>query len=157
MMWEKYKPYAGFSVLALAVGALAGLLTRGEMEVFAALNQPPLSPPGWLFPVVWTVLYLLMGISMGLIWRQGSGFQRRRVLELWCVQLGMNFLWTLLFFNWQLRLTAFFWLLALLAVVAWMVAKMEPIDRTAAKLQIPYLVWLLFAGYLNFGVYLLNR
>ena len=70
---------------------------------------------------------------------------------------ALNFLWTLLFFNLQLRLTAFFWLLALLGVVGWMVSQMERVDRTAAGLQIPYLIWLVFAGYLNFGVYLLNR
>lgn len=157
MMWEKIRPYVGFSALALGVGALAGFLTSGEMESFAALNQPPLSPPGWLFPVVWTALYLLMGLSMGLVWRSDSGYHRRRVLRLWCVQLGMNFLWTLVFFNLQLRLFAFFWLLGLLAVVGWMVTEMEQAQKTAARLQIPYLLWLLFAGYLNLGVYLLNR
>lgn len=156
-MWEKYKPYAGFSALALGVGALAGFLTSGEMEAFAALNQPPLSPPGWLFPVVWTALYLLMGLSMGLVWRSDAGYHRRRVLRLWCLQLGMNFLWTLLFFNLRLRMFAFFWLLGLLAVVGWMTAEMEQAEKTAARLQIPYLLWLVFAGYLNLGVYLLNR
>ena len=156
-MWEKIRPYAGFSALALCVGALTGILTSGEMEAFSALNQPPLSPPGWLFPVAWTVLYLLMGLSMGLVWRSDAGYHRRRVLRLWCVQLGMNFLWTLLFFNLQLRLFAFFWLLGLLAIVGWMTAEMEQAQKTAARLQIPYLLWLVFAGYLNLGVYLLNR
>ena len=156
-MWEKIRPYVGFSALALGVGALAGFLTSGEMESFAALNQPPLSPPGWLFPVAWTALYLLMGLSMGLVWRSDAGYHRRRVLRLWCVQLGMNFLWTLLFFNLQLRLFAFFWLLGLLAIVGWMTAEMEQAQKTAARLQIPYLLWLVFAGYLNLGVFLLNR
>lgn len=156
-MWEKIRPYLGFSALALAVGGLSAALTQGEMESFAALRQPPLSPPGWLFPVAWTILYLLMGIGMGVVWRGSSGNVRRRAVTLWGVQLGVNFLWPLLFFLWKARLLALFWLILLLVLVARMASEFEKTSVTAARLQIPYLLWLLFAGYLNLGVYLLNR
>ena len=156
-MWERIRPYLGFSALALAVGGLAAALTQGEMEAFAALRQPPLSPPGWLFPAAWTILYLLMGIGMGMVWRGSRGDDRRRAATLWGVQLGVNFLWPLLFFLWKARLFAFFWLVLLLVLVARMASEFEKTSVAAARLQIPYLLWLLFAGYLNLGVYLLNR
>lgn len=157
MMWTKIRPYFGFSAIALAVGGLSALLTRGEMEAFSALRQPPLSPPGWVFPVVWTILYLLMGVGMGLVWRMSEGDERRRAVTLWSAQLLVNFVWPLLFFVWKIRLFAFFWLVLLLVLVGKMVSEFEKHSPLAAKLQIPYLLWLIFAGYLNLGVYFLNR
>lgn len=156
-MWAKIRPYLGFSAAALAVGGLSAVLTQGEMEAFSALRQPPLSPPGWVFPAAWTILYLLMGVGMGLVWRMSEGEDRRRAVTLWSVQLGANFLWPLLFFVWKARLLSFFWLLLLLVLVGKMVSEFEAHSALAAKLQIPYLLWLVFAGYLNLGVYFLNR
>lgn len=156
-MWTKIRPYVGFSALALLVGGLSSMITQGQMEAFSALRQPPLSPPGWVFPVAWTILYLLMGVGMAIVWRKSDGERRRRAVTIWGVQLAANFLWPLLFFLWQLRLLSLVWLAVLLILVANMTSEFEKTSITAARLQIPYLLWLLFAAYLNLGVWILNR
>ena len=156
-MWTKIRPYVGFSALALLVGGLSSVITQGEMEAFSALRQPPLSPPGWVFPVAWTILYLLMGIGMAIVWRKSDGERRRRAITIWSVQLAANFLWPLLFFLWQLRLLSLVWLAVLLILVANMTSEFEKTSVNAARMQIPYLLWLLFAAYLNLGVWILNR
>ena len=156
-MWTKIRPYVGFSALALLVGGLSSVITQGEMEAFSALRQPPLSTPGWVFPVAWTILYLLMGIGMAIVWRETSGRERRRATEAWALQLAVNFFWTILFFRLEARLLAFFWLVLLLVLAARMARIFEQHSRLAAQLQLPYLAWLAFAGYLNFAVWLLNR
>ena len=156
-MWTKIRPYVGFSALALLVGGLSSMITQGQMEAFSALRQPPLSPPGWVFPVAWTILYLLMGVGMAIVWRKSDGERRRRAVTLWGVQLAANFLWPLLFFLWQLRLLSLVWLVVLLILVANMTSEFEKTSVPAARLQIPYLLWLLFAAYLNLGVWILNR
>ena len=156
-MWTKIRPYVGFSALALLVGGLSSMITQGQMEAFSALRQPPLSPPGWVFPVAWTILYLLMGIGMAIVWRKSDGGIRRRAVIIWGVQLAANFLWPLLFFLWQLRLLSLVWLVVLLILVANMTSEFEKTSVTAARMQIPYLLWLLFAAYLNLGVWILNR
>ena len=156
-MWTKIRPYVGFSALALLVGGLSSVITQGQMEAFSALRQPPLSPPGWVFPVAWTILYLLMGVGLAIVWRKSDGERRRRAVTIWSVQLAANFLWPLLFFLWQLRLLSLIWLVVLLILVANMTSEFEKTSVTAARLQIPYLLWLLFAAYLNLGVWILNR
>lgn len=156
-MWTKIRPYVGFSALALLAGGLSSVITQGQMEAFSALRQPPLSPPGWVFPVAWTILYLLMGVGMAIVWRKSDGERRRRAVTIWSVQLAANFLWPLLFFLWQLRLLSLAWLVVLLILVANMTSEFEKTSVTAARLQIPYLLWLLFAAYLNLGVWILNR
>ena len=156
-MWTKIRPYVVFSALALLVGGLSSVITQGQMEAFSALRQPPLSPPGWVFPVAWTILYLLMGVGLAIVWRKSDGERRRRAVTIWSVQLAANFLWPLLFFLWQLRLLSLIWLVVLLILVANMTSEFEKTSVTAARLQIPYLLWLLFAAYLNLGVWILNR
>ena len=156
-MWTKIRPHVGFSSLALLVGGLSSMITQGQMEAFSALRQPPLSPPGWVFPVEWTILYLLMGIGMAIVWRESDGERRRRAVTIWSVQLAANFLWPLLFFLWQLRLLSLVWPAVLLILVANMTSEFEKTSVTAARMQIPYLLWLLFAAYLNLGVWILNR
>lgn len=156
-MWTKIRPYVGFSALALLAGGLSSVITQGQMDAFSALRQPPLSPPGWVFPVAWTILYLLMGVGMAIVWRKSDGERRRRAVTIWSVQLAANFLWPLLFFLWQLRLLSLVWLVVLLILVANMTSEFEKTSVTAARLQIPYLLWLLFAAYLNLGVWILNR
>ena len=156
-MWTKIRPYVVFSALALLVGGLSSIITQGQMEAFSALRQPPLSPPGWVFPVAWTILYLLMGVGMAIVWRKSDGERRRRAVTIWGVQLAVNFIWPLLFFLWQLRLLSLIWLVVLLILVANMTSEFEKTSVTAARLQIPYLLWLLFAAYLNLGVWILNR
>lgn len=143
-------------LISIGVGALAGLLTRGGMESYYALRQPPLSPPGWLFPIVWTILYILMGISAYLIYRSNSPY-RMVALKIYAVQLAVNFFWSIIFFNMEMYLFSFLWLLLLLVLIILMIRIFSKINKTAACLQIPYLIWVIFAGYLNLGIYLLNR
>lgn len=143
--------------LSEAVGLLAGLLTRNSMDFYAqTIQRPPLSPPGWLFPVVWTVLYALMGIGAARIWLAEPSPQRSRGLNLFVTQLVVNFFWPLIFFNAQAFGFALVWLLLLWVLVAWMIVTFYQVDRLAAVLQIPYLIWQTFAAYLNWGVWQLN-
>lgn len=140
--------------IPLAVGGLAALLSGG-MGNYKVLNQPPLSPPGWVFPVVWTILYLLMGEASYRIWVSDSP-QSKRALTAYGVQLFLNFLWPLVFFGGQMYLTAFLILLALWVAIFITMQMFSKIDETAGDLLIPYLLWVTFAGYLNLGVFLLN-
>ncbi len=140
--------------IPLAVGGLASLLSGG-MGNYRVLNQPPLSPPAWVFPVVWTILYLLMGEASYRIWVSGSP-QTKRALTAYGVQLFLNFLWPLVFFGGQMYLTAFLLLLALWVAIFITIRMFSKIDETAGDLLIPYLLWVTFAGYLNLGVFLLN-
>ncbi len=144
-------------ILAEAVGALSGWLTREGMKAFTdAIAQPPLSPPPLLFPIVWTILYGLMGFGSARIWLNPPSTQRSRALNLYAAQLIFNFFWSLIFFNAQAFGFAFFWLLALWLLVLLMILAFHEIDPLAAKLQLPYLIWLTFAAYLNLGVWYLN-
>ena len=145
-------------LIPLAVGGLAAWLTMDSMAQFAALAQPPLSPPGWVFPVVWTILYLLMGWASFLVWKSGAPqAAKRRALGLYGAQLAVNFVWPLLFFRAGLYGFALIWLVILLVLVAETMLAFGRIDRRAAWLLAPYLLWLLFAAYLNAGVWMLNR
>ncbi len=155
-MRSKFKVYSISILIALAVGALSALLTRDSMERFGELLKPPLSPPGGLFPIVWSVLFVLMGISAAIVFLSNSP-HRNKALKIYALQLVVNFFWSIIFFNLEARLFAFFWLLLLLALVLWMFILFRKISPTAAYLQNPYILWLLFAAYLNAGIYLLNR
>ena len=157
MMKIQMKPLLICLAIPLLVGGLAALLTYRAMDAFSALNQPPLSPPGWLFPVVWTLLYLLMGLGCYMI-RQANPdpIHKKRAFIWYGVQLGLNFLWPLAFFLLGWHLPAFFLLLAIWADASYMAIQFHRIDKTAGLIQIPYLAWLVFAAYLNLGIYLLN-
>lgn len=144
--------------IPLGVGGLAALITRNSMETFEQLNKPPLSPPGWLFPVVWTILYLLMGLASYLVLVSDSGRRQiRSALQVYGWQLGANFIWPLLFFSAQAYLPAFLWLVLLWVLIAVTLYRFARIRPTAGWLLVPYLLWVTFAGYLNLGIYLLNR
>ena len=157
-MKRNWKPYLFWILLAEAVGGLSGWLTREGTKIYQqCIVQPPLSPPGWVFPVVWTILYALMGISAGRIHLAPSSKERSRGLNLFIAQLVVNFFWSPIFFNLQAFGLAFFWLLMLWGLVLWMIFTFRKVDSTAAKLQIPYLLWLTFAAWLNLGVWYLNR
>lgn len=145
--------------ISLGVGILSALLTRGNMNIYEELNTPPLSPPSFLFPVVWTVLYVLMGISAAMVYntRTSPLARRKEALTLYYVSLFFNFFWSIIFFNIRAFLFAFVWLLVLLALIILTIVKYYKINKTAAYLQIPYAVWVTFAGYLNFGIWLLNK
>lgn len=142
--------------IPLAVGGLAALLSGG-MESYKVVNQPPLSPPGWVFPVVWTVLYLLMGeASYRVLTANADPDQIKKALTAYGVQLFLNFLWPLVFFGGQMYLAAFFILIALWVGIFITMRRFSKINETAGDLLIPYLLWVTFAGYLNLGVFLLN-
>ena len=144
--------------IPLIVGLLSALLTSNSMEVFGLLDKPPLAPPAWLFPVVWTILYTLMGISSYLILTSGAGKEEvEGAIRLYAYQLIVNFLWSTIFFNLGWYLFAFFWLVLLWVLVLLMILRFKDINRLAAYLNIPYLIWLTFAAYLNFAIWLLNR
>jgi tryptophan-rich sensory protein len=128
------------------------------MKDFEALNQPPLSPPGWLFPVVWTILFILMGVSNYLVETSDvSNEEKSNAILIYNYQLIVNFLWPIFFFNFGWYLFAFIWLLLLWILVFVMIRKFHNISELAAYLNIPYLIWLTFAAYLNIGVWWLNR
>ena len=139
-MWAKYKPYILSVAIALAVGGLSAFLIRDNITLYHMINKPAFSPPAFLFPIVWTILYVLMGISSARIW----------------LQLILNFFWPIIFFNMQTFLFAFIWLVVLWASVLKMIFKFSVLDKIAAYLNVSYLLWLTFAGYLNFMIYLLN-
>ena len=140
--------------IPLGVGGLAALLTGGGMGDYASFNQPPLSPPGWLFPVVWSILYLLMGYASYRV--ATSGQDVKKTLRLYGTQLAVNFLWPLVFFGLQWYWAAFFVLLALWVLIFLTWREFSKVDEIAGNLLLPYLIWVTFAGYLNFGVALLN-
>ncbi|MDO4983389.1 MAG: TspO/MBR family protein [Eubacteriales bacterium] len=143
--------------IPLAVGALSALLTKDGMERFETLLKPPLSPPGWLFPIVWTALFILMGIACYKVWTSGaSSIRRERALTLYGIQLAMNFMWSIIFFTMRMYLPAFIWLLVMLSFIVAAAVLFRYIDKKAGNLMIPYIVWCCYAAYLNFGVYLLN-
>lgn len=140
--------------IPLAVGSLSALLTRNSMETFASINKPALSPPGWLFPVVWTILYILMGIASYLVLT--SGKPNTAALTVYGIQLVFNFFWSIIFFNLELYLFAFIWLVLLWLLILITTLLFYQISKPAGYLMLPYLLWLTFAGYLNFSIYLLN-
>ena len=155
MKRSAWKSYLIFLLIPLAVGGGAFLLTRDAMAGYELLRRPPLAPPGWLFSVVWPLLYLLMGLSAAIIFRSGSSL-RGKVLFLWGLQLFVNFWWPIFFFAWEQRLLALFWLGLLVLLSAKMLASFRRIRPLAGRMNIPYLLWLLFAFYLNLSVWLLN-
>lgn len=156
-MRSNWKWAAVFVSVPLIVGALAGLLTMGSMDSFSALNQPPLSPPGWLFPVVWTILYTLMGIASYLTaTSRGSSEDIKSALKFYSLQLVFNFLWSILFFNLEKYLLAFIWLIVLWVLIIITTVKFYRLRPVAAYLMIPYIIWVTFAAYLNLGIVLLN-
>ena len=153
------KSYITFILISLGVGVLSALLTRGNMDLYNQIVRPPLSPPSILFPIVWTILYILMGISAAMVWNDRDINPRAAAsgLRLFALQLGVNFLWSLIFFNLRAFLFAFIWLLLLWLLIVLMISRFNIISITAGKLQLPYLIWVTFAGYLNLAIYLLNR
>jgi len=152
----KWKPLIISLVLSLGVGALSGFLTSGSMDVYKSLTQPPLSPPAIVFPIVWTILFLLMGISAYLIYNENA-YDSGKALILYGVQLLVNFLWPIFFFNMQLYWFSFLWILFLWVLIILMIKEFYKINKTAAYLQIPYLLWVTFAAYLNLAIALLNK
>ena len=158
-MKQKVKTYIISISIPLAIGIISALLTRENMNIYEEVVTHPLSPPSFLFPVVWSVLYVLMGISAGLIYTDNITLKRQkdRAIYTYAASLFVNFFWSIIFFNMRAFLFAFIWLLLLLFLIISTITQYKKINQTAAYLQIPYAVWVAFAGYLNFGIWFLNR
>lgn len=143
-------------LIPLGIGFISGLISMGGIKNFNSLIKPFLSPPGFIFPIVWTILYILMGISSYLIYNENDYYSSFS-LKIYALNLFVNFLWSPLFFGLGLRLFSFIWIVVLDIVVSYMIYNFYKVNKKAAYLQIPYLVWCIYATYLNLAFYLLNR
>lgn len=151
-----YKELICNLLIVYAVAGLSAFLTMNSMKDYVALNRPPLSPPGFLFPIVWSILFTLMGISAYLVFQS---LQNRNdfPFTIYALQLIFNFFWPIIFFNSNRYLFALIWLVVLWFLILLMIIAFYKHNKVAAYLQIPYLIWVTFAAYLNAGIWLLNR
>ncbi len=158
-MKNNIKIYIIAILIPLIIGGLSALITGNNMDIYGELITPPLAPPSILFPIVWSILYVLMGISSAMIYNSKfePQWKKRSALYTYAISLFVNFFWSIIFFNMRAFLFAFIWLLLLLYLVIKTIMKYSKINLTAAYLQIPYALWVAFAGYLNFGIWYLNR
>ena len=142
-----------YSLLPVVGGAIVGLIISGYMN-YGDMVKPPLSPPSYIFPIVWTILYILMGISYFIATKDNEN--DKELNQIYILQLLVNFFWPIIFFVLKMYFTAFFWIILLLILVIIMIKELLKINKISGYLQIPYLMWLLFATYLNIGIFLLN-
>ena len=154
-MLKKYMPYLISVFISLGTGGFSALLTKNNMDLYSEINRPALSPPSRLFPVVWTILFVLMGIAAALVW-WSNGKKIDPSLIVYGFQLVFNFCWSIIFFNFRAFLPALIWLLGLLVLIGITGIKFYRINKTAGLLFIPYFLWVTFAGYLNFMIWRLN-
>ena len=154
---NKTKVYGISIAISLVIGGLSALFTMMGMENYRLADKPALTPPEIVFPIVWTILYLLMGISAARVWIASEDKGSNGGLMLNAIQLVVNFFWSIIFFTLQAYGFAFFWLLFLWLLVLLMIISFSKTDKLAAYLQVPYLLWLTFAAYLNFMVWMLNK
>lgn len=154
---KKWKIYTFWILLSLVVGVFSGLLSGPGMEDFReTVVQPAWAPPAIVFPIVWTLLYVLMGIGAAKIWMAGPSQMRSQGLNLFVAQLVVNFFWSLIFFDARCFSLAFLWILLLWGLIFWMIITYQKVEPKAAWLQVPYLLWLTFAGVLCGVIWLLN-
>lgn len=151
---SKLKIYGKSILIPVVLGGIVGLLISGSID-YNSLQKPVLAPPSILFPIIWTILYILMGVSYGIL--KSNELVDSEINLIYYGQLIVNLLWPIFFFTFKWRLFAFIWILLLVFLVAFMIIKFYDKNKLSAILQIPYLLWTLFATYLNFFVYLLNR
>ena len=156
MLWKKFKPYIYMIILTEAVGALAGFFTRDGMKLFENVPKSALTPPNTVFPVVWGILYLLMAVGAARIIKSPKSENRTAAQGIFAIQLVVNFFWSLFFFNLRAYGFSFVWLLILWALIIVMIYRFSLVDKKAAWLQVPYILWVTFAAYLNFAVWWLN-
>ncbi len=160
--WKRIKPYilpyAVAIAIPLTVGLVSAALTKDNMNIYEKLNTPPLAPPSILFPIVWTILYMLMGVSSAMIYidRDKNPEASKKGLIWYGVSLILNFSWSIIFFNLQAAFFALLVLIALLFTIIRTILEYRKVKPIAAYLQIPYAIWVAFAGYLNAGIWLLN-
>lgn len=144
-------------LIPLFVGLLSSSLTSENITILDQLKKPPLYPPGFLFPIVWTILYIFMGIASYLVLTSAGDYNDIiDALSAYLLQLGVNFFWPIFFFNLQAFFFSFLWLVLLWILIALTIYNFAQVSKTAAYLMIPYLVWVTFAGYLNLSIFLLN-
>ncbi len=153
-MLNKFKTYFKAILIPVLVGGIVGFLISGSID-YNSLEKPFLSPPSITFPIVWTILYILMGISYAIL--ESNSLVNSKINSIYYLQLFFNALWPIAFFLLKWRLFAFIWIIIPVVLIIIMIARFYEKQKTAAWLQVPYLLWTLFATYLNFGVYLLNR
>lgn len=152
-----FKKFLISIAIPLLVGGLSALITKGNMDIYSSITKPMISPPGWLFPIVWSILYTLIGISFYLVWNSSTEKAKKQsAFLLYFAQLFLNFIWSPIFFNNRQYLLAFVILIILWLTTLIMIIKFYEISNLAGILQIPYLIWLTFAAYLNIAIYLLN-
>lgn len=151
---SNFKTFFKAILIPLIVGGVVGFITSNFID-YNSLEQPPLAPPAILFPIVWTILYTLMGVSYGIL--DVNGLVDSSINTIYYLQLFVNALWPIAFFVLKWRFFAFLWILLLLVLIVIMIVRFYRKNKIAGLLQIPYLLWVAFATYLNFGVYLLNR
>ena len=151
---DKIKIYTKSILIPVLVGGVVGLMISSAID-YNSLQKPPLAPPSIVFPIVWTILYILMGISYGIL--KSKGLTDKKIDIIYYIQLGVNAIWSIIFFLLKWRLFAFIWILILDVLVILMIIKFYKKDKTAGLLQIPYLLWVLFASYLNLAIYILNK
>lgn len=155
-MRKNFGAYVVSVAAALGVGAASAAISGEGFKAYKTLRLPPFAPPSAAFPIVWTVLFILMGISAAAVYKSASN-KRFDALAVYAAQLAVNFFWSIIFFNFKAYLSAFIWLILLLVLIAVMIFRFRGINKTAAALQIPYLLWTAFAGYLTLSVYILNK
>ena len=154
---KRFKPYIIAVLIVEAVGAISSWLTKAGVDRYIeTVVKPPLTLPSFIFPIVWGILFALMGISVARIWLKPQSDDRTKSLIIFAVQLAVNVIWTLVFFNLQTFGIAFIIILLLLALILLMILSFSKLDKLAAKLQVPYFLWVLFAAYLNISIFLLN-
>ena len=151
---SNFKIYAKAILIPVVVGGIVGLIISSSID-YNSLKQPPLSPPSILFPIVWSILYILMGISYVIL--DSNLLVDSGINSIYYLQLFVNALWSIFFFVFKWRFFSFLWILLLLALVVIMIVRFYRKNKASGLLQIPYLLWILFATYLNLGVYLLNK
>ncbi|MBR3780954.1 MAG: tryptophan-rich sensory protein [Clostridia bacterium] len=158
-MKKEIKTYAISIVAALAVGGLSALFTAGNMDIYSRIVKPPLAPPSVLFPIVWTILYILMGVGAAMVYLQKDKNPQiaRNALVTYGISLFFNFFWSIIFFNMQAYLFAFVWIILLWISILATIIQYRKINPLAAVLQIPYLLWVTFAAYLNLAIFILNK
>lgn len=143
--------------IPLCVGGVSAYLTRNGMATYGTMNKPPLSPPAWVFSVAWTILYLMMGLASYYVIVEENANDKGMAIILYIAQLAMNFMWSIVFFNWGWYLFAFIWLMIMWLIVIVCAIRFYGINRLAGCLLIPYILWLTFAAYLNLGAYIINK
>lgn len=143
------------TIVTFIVGSFFSFFTMNNMDTFKELNKP-INVPGIIFPIVWSILYLLMSISLYIVLEKDNKDKQKAIIS-YIVQLIINSLWSLIFFGFEAYLFSFIWIILLLISVVVMIINFYKVNKTAAYLQIPYVLWIIFAGYLNLGIYLLNR